>query len=154
MEQTLQLWFLVLYTVGVVGFLSNVMCVRRSQPTFEKQIGPLPPVDALVAWLVPPLILLSGIGELSTERPMLRILGVGLSLYYIIMVSWTVRTLGRFLSGLAVYPDQCARHVWATSPGPSPSILGCLGALARGSIGYAELAPPCTLAAAPGRSVQ
>jgi hypothetical protein len=39
-------------------------------------------VDALVAWLVPPLILLSGIGELSTERPMLRMLGVGLSLYY------------------------------------------------------------------------
>jgi hypothetical protein len=76
--------------MGVVGFLSNVMRVRRSRSTFEKQIGPLPPVDPLIAWLVPPLILLSGIGELLSERPILRMLGVGLSLYCIILLSRTI----------------------------------------------------------------
>ncbi len=144
MQQTLRLWFLVLYAMGVVGFLSNVMRIRRSRSTFEKQIGPLPPVDALIAWLVPPLLLLSGIGDLLSERPILRMLGVGLSLYYIILLSWTVRTLGRFLvPGLAVYSDHelvtSGPFRWVRHPLYSSALALWLGA-ALGTLNWLLLA--------------
>ena len=49
---------------------------------------------------------------MAIEQPILRVLGVGLSLYSQIMVLWTVRTLGRLLiPGLAVFHD----HVLVTS---------------------------------------
>jgi hypothetical protein len=50
MDRALRLWFLVLYAFGIVGFLSNVLRIRRGRPAFEQQIGPLPETGALVAW--------------------------------------------------------------------------------------------------------
>lgn len=112
MDRALRFWFLALYAFGIIGFLSNVWRNRRGRPAFEQQIGPLPEVGAFVAWFVPPLIILSGIGQMAMEQPILRALGVGLSLYSQIMVLWTVRTLGRLLiPGLAVFRD----HVLVTS---------------------------------------
>jgi protein-S-isoprenylcysteine O-methyltransferase len=112
MDRALRLWFLVLYAFGIVGFLGNVWRIRRGRPAFEKQIGPLPEMGALVAWFLPPVILLWGIGRLAIDQPVLRVLGVALSLYSQIIVLWTVRTLGRHLiPGLAVFPD----HVLVTS---------------------------------------
>jgi protein-S-isoprenylcysteine O-methyltransferase len=112
MDRAVRLWFLALYAFGIMGFLSNVWRIRRDRPAFERQIGPLPEVGALVAWFVPPLILLSEIGKMPIEQPILRAFGVGLSLYAEIVVVWTVRTLGRLLiPGLAVYRD----HVLVTS---------------------------------------
>src|SRR5829696_6839297 len=112
MDRALRLWFLALYAIGIVGFLSNVLRIRRHRPAFEQQIGPLPEVGALVAWFLPPLIILSRIGRMTIEQPIVRVLGVVLSLYSQIMVAWTVRTLGRHLiPGLAVFRD----HVLVTS---------------------------------------
>ncbi|HEY9506940.1 MAG TPA: isoprenylcysteine carboxylmethyltransferase family protein [Gemmatimonadales bacterium] len=112
MDHALRLWFLALYALGIAGFLGNVLRIRRARPVFEQQIGPLPEVGALVAWFIPPLILLSGVGTMAMEQPILPVIGVGLSLYSQIMVAWTVRTLGRLLiPGLAVFPD----HVLVTS---------------------------------------
>jgi protein-S-isoprenylcysteine O-methyltransferase len=112
MDRALRLWFLALYAIGIVGFLSNVLRIRRHRPAFEQQIGPLPEVGALVAWFLPPLIILSGVGRMTIEQPIVRVLGVVLSLYSQIMVAWTVRTLGRHLiPGLAVFRD----HVLVTS---------------------------------------
>jgi hypothetical protein len=68
MDRALRLWFLALYTFGLVGFLSNVWRIRRGRPAFEQQIGPLPEIGAVVAWFVPPLILLSGIGKMAIEQ--------------------------------------------------------------------------------------
>jgi protein-S-isoprenylcysteine O-methyltransferase len=81
------------------------------------------PVD----WLVPPLILLSGIGQLSAGWPLLRILGFALSLYALVILAWVPRVLGRFLVPHAVvFPD----HALVTS-GPfrfvrHPSFSGAL----------------------------
>ena len=94
-DRALRFWFLALYALGIVGFLSNVLRIRRGRPAFEQQIGPLPEMGALVAWFFPPIILLSGVGKMPIDQPILRVLGVGLSLYSQIMVVWTVRTLGR-----------------------------------------------------------
>jgi protein-S-isoprenylcysteine O-methyltransferase Ste14 len=71
-DQALRLWFRVLYAFGIVGFLSNVLRIRRARPAFEQQIGPLPEVGAFVAWFLAPLILLSGIGQMAVEQPILR----------------------------------------------------------------------------------
>jgi hypothetical protein len=38
-EQTLQFWFLVLYAMGAVGFLSNVMRVRVLDPRLKNKFG-------------------------------------------------------------------------------------------------------------------
>ena len=92
MERALRLWFLALYVLGIVGFARTIVRVVRQRPAFEKRIGPLPPVAALVAWCVPFLILLSGIGGISTELPVVRVLGVAVSLYAVVMVAWTVPT--------------------------------------------------------------
>src|SRR5918993_3009698 len=80
MDRALRLWFLALYAIGIVGFLSNVLRIRRHRPAFEQQIGPLPEVGALVAWFLPPLIILSGVGRMTIEQPIVRVLGVVLSL--------------------------------------------------------------------------
>src|SRR5688572_30414063 len=90
-DRALRLWFLALYALDIVGFLSTVARIRRERPAFERQIGPLPEVGALVAWLVPPLIILSGFVTMPIEQPILRVLGVALSLYAVRMVAWTVQ---------------------------------------------------------------
>ena len=111
-DRAIRIWFLVLYGIDVVGFLSTVARVRRERPVFERQIGPLPEIGALVAWLVPPVILISGIGRLSVELPIVRAIGIALSLYAVTVVAWTARSLGRHLiPGLAVLPN----HVLITS---------------------------------------
>lgn len=51
MDRVLRFWFLALYGFGIIGFISNVWRIRRDRPAFEQQIGPLPEVGALVAWL-------------------------------------------------------------------------------------------------------
>jgi hypothetical protein len=94
-----------------------------------------------------PADLAVSVGELSTEWPILRMLGAGLCLYYIIMMSWTVRTLGRVLVPGSRSTQTMLSLYLGRSLDPSPSILGYVGALARGSLGYSELAATCTVAA-------
>ena len=71
-------------------------------------------------------------------------LGVGLSLYYIILLSWTVRTLGRFLvPGLAVYSDHelvtSGPFRWVRHPLYSSALALWLGA-ALGTLNWLLLA--------------
>ncbi len=127
----LRIWFLALYTIGIIVLLIKFIPLRRRQEVFEKQIVDsrrfLPMICLPVDWLVPPLILLSGIGQLQAIWPLLRILGFGLSLYAFIILTWVPRTLGRFLiPQAAVFPD----HMLVTS-GPfrflrHPSFSGAL----------------------------
>lgn len=143
-DRALRLWFLVLYAIDIVGFLSTVARVRRERPVFERQIGPLPEIGALVAWLVPPVILLSGIGRLEMELPIVRALGVALSLYALIVVAWTVRTLGRqLIPGLAVLPDHVlitsGPYRWLRHPMYSGALALWLGA-ALGTLNWLLLA--------------
>ncbi len=126
-----RIWFLVLYAIGIVVILVKFIPVRRRREVFEKQIVDsrrlLPMICLPVDWLVPPLILLSGIGQVPAIWPLLRVLGFGLSLYAFVILAWVPRVLGRFLiPQAAVFPD----HVLVTS-GPfrflrHPSFSGAL----------------------------
>ena len=131
MTDGLRIWFLVLYAVGIVVLLIKFLPTRDREKAAEKRIADgrrfLPMIFLPVDWLVPPLILLSGIGQLSAGWPFIRILGFALSLYALIILTWVPRVLGRFLVPQAVvFPD----HALITS-GPfkflrHPSFSGAL----------------------------
>lgn len=112
MTQATRIWFLVLFSLGFAGTLVAFIRFRAQRGAVEDKIGPLPTPGPLVVSTVGMLILLTETGEMSAESPILRVLGLGLSLYAIVMLPWTVRTLGRYgVPGTAVLRD----HVLVTS---------------------------------------
>ena len=131
MTDGLRIWFLVLYGIGIVVLLIKFIPARLGEKVFEKRIVDsrrlLPMICLPVDWLVPPLILLSGIGQLSAGWPFIRLLGFALSLCAFFILAWVPRVLGRFLVPPAVV---FADHVLVTS-GPfrfvrHPSFAGAL----------------------------
>lgn len=127
----LRIWFLVLYAVGIMTLLIKFIPTRNRAQAAENRIEDsrrlLPKIFLPVDWLVPPLLLLSGIGQLSAGWPLIRILGFTLSLCAFAILAWVPRVLGRFLiPQAAVFPD----HVLITS-GPfrflrHPSFSGAM----------------------------
>jgi len=133
MKQALWIWFLVLYVLGNAGFLGSILRFRRERARVEKQSGSFPPLLAVVAWLVPPLLLLSHAGELPRDWPLLRALGFALSLYALFIIQWSVRTLGPLLvPGRAVYQDHAlvtsGPYRWVRHPVYSGAFALWLGA--------------------------
>jgi protein-S-isoprenylcysteine O-methyltransferase Ste14 len=107
MTEALRLWFLLLFGVGIAGFLATALRFRGRRAMVERMSGPVPTPIPLVAQSVALLILLTRTGELSSGWPLLRVLGLGLSLYAVVMLPWALRTLGRFfVPGVAVFRDH------------------------------------------------
>jgi len=103
----LRLWFLMLYAVGLVVFVGGVVRFRPRREAIEKKHGPLPTPGALITFLVPPIILLARVGHYPAEWLPVRALGVGLSVYAIIMLPWATWTLGRmYVPGAGVFDDH------------------------------------------------
>jgi protein-S-isoprenylcysteine O-methyltransferase len=131
MTDGLRIWFLGLYAIGIVVLLVKFILTRPREEAVEKRIADsrrlLPMICLPVDWLIPPLILLSGIGQLSAGWPFIRVIGFALSLYALVILAWVPRVLGRFLVPQAVvFPD----HALVTS-GPfrfvrHPSFSGAL----------------------------
>ncbi len=128
----LRIWFLALYAIGIITLLIKFVPTRDRAKAAERRIEDsrrlLPIIFLPVDWFVPPLLLLSGVGQLSAAWLPVRILGFALSLYGLIILTWVPRVLGRFLvPQAAVFPD----HVLITS-GPFKLIRhpGFSGALA------------------------
>lgn len=133
MKQALWWWFLLLYVLGIGGLTRSVLQFRRERSRIEKQAGSFPPKLALVAWLVPPLILISHVGELSKEWPAVRALGLILSLYALFMAQGAVRALGRLLvPGRGIYQDHSlvtsGPYRWVRHPLYSAAFALWLGA--------------------------
>lgn len=148
MTQALRLWFLVLFGLGFVGTIAAFIRFRAHRGAIEKKVGPLPTPGPVLVSVVAVVILLTGIGEITGETSIgwaiLRVLGVGLSLYTIVMLPWAVRTLGRFgVPGVGVFRD----HALVTSgpfrlvrhPGYSAILALWLGA-ALGTLNWLLLA--------------
>ncbi len=131
MTDGFRIWFLALYAIGIVVLLVKFVLTRPPEETVEKRIADsrrlLPMICLPIDWLVPPLILLLGIGQLPDGWPLIRILGFALSLYAFVILGSVPRVLGRFLVPQAVvFPD----HMLVTS-GPfrfvrHPSFSGAL----------------------------
>jgi protein-S-isoprenylcysteine O-methyltransferase Ste14 len=102
-----RLWFVVAYALGFLFFLALVFRFRTRRPTVEQRVGSLPSPPALISWLIPPIILLVHVGQISAEWMLVRVLGVALGLYAIIMIPWATHGLGRsYAPGPAVLQDH------------------------------------------------
>ena len=100
-------WFLGLYGLGVAAFIVTMVHLLSHRGSIEKRSGPMPSPGILIPIGVPLLILLSRVGELRTGSPAVRYVGFALSLYYLVLLPWTLMALGRFaLPGMGVYRDH------------------------------------------------
>ena len=107
-----RLWFVLAYALGFIFFLALIFRFRARRQTVEQRVGPLPPPPALLSWLIPPVILLAEVGQISAAWIPLRLVGVGLSLYALIMLPWATQVLGQsYVPGPAVLQE----HALATS---------------------------------------
>ena len=83
MTDGLRIWFLVLYAIAIVVILGKLIPARHHGEVFEKKINDsrrlFPMISLPVDWLVPPLILLSGGGQIQVGWPLLRIVVLGLA---------------------------------------------------------------------------
>lgn len=112
MQDTFRLWFVLAYALGFLFFLVQILRFRARDPVVEQRKGPLPPPPALISWFIPPAILLLDVGGLEATWPAVRIVGVLLSVYALIVMPWATWVLGRsYAPGPAVMED----HALATT---------------------------------------
>lgn len=106
--QAARLWFLALYALGLTVFIVTAIRFRlHRRGDVEKQVGPAPTPGILVPLGIPFVILLTRVGALSAHLLPLRLLGVALSLYFLVMFFWTMRTLGdHYAPGFVVFEDH------------------------------------------------
>jgi protein-S-isoprenylcysteine O-methyltransferase Ste14 len=101
LNDLLRIYFLLFYTAGiaVIAFrvLPAVFGEARVEARPTKLRAYLPFVLIPFQWLLPPIMILFRIGELSIDTPALRLLGLALSLYAAGLLLWAPITLGRFL---------------------------------------------------------
>ena len=106
-ELAFRIWFIAGYAIGFAVFVASIIRFRRRSPAVEDAVGPLPPPPALLSWLVPPVVMLIGVGELSTRWLLVRVAGVALSAYALIMMIWATRVRGRsYAPGPAILGGQ------------------------------------------------
>lgn len=127
----LRLWFLILYALGIVVLFIKFILARSREKAVEKRIADrrrfLPMIFLPVDWFVPPLLVLSGIGQLSDGWPIIRLLGFALSLYALVILLWVPQVLGRFLiPQAAVFPDHALVTVGPFQFLRHPSFSGAL----------------------------
>jgi protein-S-isoprenylcysteine O-methyltransferase Ste14 len=107
MTDDFRLGFVITYVVGFIFFLVSIFRFRARQQTVEHRVGPLPPPPALISWLIPPIILLTEVGQISADWILLRLIGVALALYAVVVLPWATRTLGRsYVPGPAVLKEH------------------------------------------------
>lgn len=107
MTDVFRLWFVFVYAVAFIFFVGLILAFRARGQKVEKRVGPLPPPPALISWLIPPIILLTEVGQIAAAWIPLRVVGVVLSLYAIVIMPWASRVLGRsYVPGPAVLEDH------------------------------------------------
>lgn len=107
MTDAIRIWFVLSYGLGFVFFLALILRFRARRQVVEQRAGPLPPPPAIVSWLIPPIILLTEVGQINAGWLPLRVFGVGLSLYAMVIMPWATQVLGRsYMPGPAVLEEH------------------------------------------------
>jgi protein-S-isoprenylcysteine O-methyltransferase Ste14 len=140
MTDVFRFFFALVYIVGLVFFIALILTFRARRPTVEQRVGPLPAPPAFISWLIPPIILLAGVGDISGGWIPLRALGVALSLYALVVMPWAAGALGAsYAPGPAILRDQvlvvAGPFRWVRHPIYSAVIALWLGA-ALGTINW------------------
>lgn len=107
MMDLVRFWFVGVYVLGFLFFVALIFRFHSRRPTVQQKDGPLPPPPALISWLIPPIILLTEVGQIAAAWIPLRALGVALSLYALVVMPWATFVLGRsYTPGPAVLQEH------------------------------------------------
>jgi protein-S-isoprenylcysteine O-methyltransferase len=126
-------WFLGMYVLGIVSFVIMLLFLRTQRKNVEKQEGMVPSPGIFIPLGIPLIILLFRWGELIHGWFFIRWLGLGLSIYFLIVLPWFLITLGRLaIPGAALYHDHklitCGPYSFVRHPLYSAAIALWLGA--------------------------
>jgi len=101
----LRAYFIGFYAIGAAVLVIVALRPARDDAAVENRpsgIRAYLPVLAPVNWLVPPILMWFRVGELSVDWSTIRLVGVALSFYSLVMLLWAMSALGRFLVPRAV----------------------------------------------------
>ncbi|MBR9999698.1 MAG: isoprenylcysteine carboxylmethyltransferase family protein [Cyclobacteriaceae bacterium] len=100
-------WFLGLYILALLSVVAMSIYLQVERKNIEKQEGPLPSPGILIPLGIPLFILITRIGEITVGWFYMRWMGLGLSVYFLVILPWFMITLGRFaVPGQALYQDH------------------------------------------------
>jgi protein-S-isoprenylcysteine O-methyltransferase Ste14 len=111
MSAAIRIWFIALYTLGIIVALVHLVPGRRASAAAESRIADrrrwLPALMLPIVWLLPWILLVTRVGSLGRSWPVLRLVGVAVSLYALPILATGPRALGRMLvPGAAVFADH------------------------------------------------
>jgi protein-S-isoprenylcysteine O-methyltransferase Ste14 len=111
MPDPIRVWFLVLWSLGLIGFSTSALKFRSQMGAVEKHVGLLPTPIPFAMHIIAVVLLATGFGMLSVDATsrwqVLRWAGVAVSLYSVVVLPWTLRTLGRLaVPGAGVLRDH------------------------------------------------
>ncbi len=102
-----RIWFLALCAIGIAGYVRAAIRFLPHRASISRKIGPVPTPIPPVAFAVAGVIVATRLGELRSGPAAVRVAGFVLSLYVVVMLPWTLRTLGRlFLPGAGILRDH------------------------------------------------
>jgi protein-S-isoprenylcysteine O-methyltransferase Ste14 len=107
----LRFCFLALYAAGPVVAMTALVRRRKAGWTAQARVQGwrwyIPPVLLPIEWLLPPALLLMGVGEIQTGWISFRVLGLAIGLGGAALLMWASHYLGRFLvHEAAIFPDH------------------------------------------------
>ncbi|MDP8932190.1 MAG: isoprenylcysteine carboxylmethyltransferase family protein [Actinomycetota bacterium] len=107
MAEAFQVGFVVLFGLGLVGTIAGYLRFRSHRGALEAKVGPLPTPGPVVVTAVALVVLVTRVGEVAAGWPLLRLIGVGLGVYALLVVPLAVRVLGRQgVPGIGVLRDH------------------------------------------------
>jgi protein-S-isoprenylcysteine O-methyltransferase Ste14 len=109
-DDAFRLYFLGFYAMSALVFVVKVIPTSLRVPRVERRAPGvarlLPPTLVLLAFVLPPVVILLRVGELQARLLPMRVLGFLLSVYAAVMLPWASKTLGRFLVPQAVVVED------------------------------------------------
>ncbi|MDP8930453.1 MAG: isoprenylcysteine carboxylmethyltransferase family protein [Actinomycetota bacterium] len=133
MADVVRIGFVLLFGLGFVGTVAGYLRFLRDREAVAGKVGPVPTPGPIIVTAVALAVLVTGSGEIAGGWPLVRVLGVALGVYAVLVLPLAVRALGRFgVPGVAVLDDQALvtsgpyRHV--RHPGYSAVLALWLGA--------------------------
>jgi protein-S-isoprenylcysteine O-methyltransferase len=101
MHESLRLCFLVLYAIGPAVAMLALLRRRSGGSSAQSRVAGwrryVPPLIVPVEWLLPPALLLLGVGEMQAGWIPLRLLGLTVGLGGAAVLVWASTSLGRYL---------------------------------------------------------
>lgn len=109
MAEFIRIGFIVVWSIGILGFIGSIIRFRAIRVEVERQKGPLPTPLGIFNFIVLAIVL-TQFGELTYTGAgwtVVRLVGIGLGIYGIVMLPWALGSLKHLaLPGAGVLRDH------------------------------------------------